>query len=145
LFFTFRVQKPQLRGYSILPHRSNTQSPHCINWIINEGIEIIKGSLGRTIENKLSRVCKTSLANEYIKLCIASNNLSTLIENENETNIFYDSLKNKNKNYVTAKNELISTFKSLNFGTWVQKPEELKSFELHVDNASNNIIYNQNN
>ncbi|XP_026809816.1 double-stranded RNA-specific editase Adar-like [Rhopalosiphum maidis] len=139
----YKVQKPQLRGYSILPRRSTTQSPHCINWIINEGIEIIKGSLGRTIENKLSRVCKTSLANEYIKLCIATNNLSTLIENE--TNIFYDSLKNKNKNYVAAKNELISTFKSLNFGTWVHKPEELKSFELHVVNASNNVTYNYNN
>jgi len=139
----YKVQKPQLRGYCILPRRSTSHSPHCINWIINEGIEIIKGSLGRTIENKLSRVCKTSLANEYIKLCIATNNLSTPIENE--TSIFYDSLKNKNKNYVAAKNELISTFKSLNFGTWVHKPEELKSFELDVVNASNNITYNYNN
>lgn len=133
----YKVQKPQLRGYGILPRRSVTQSPHCVNWIINEGIEIIKGSMGRTIENKLSRVCKTSLAKEYIKLCNATNNLSTLIENE--TNIFYDALKNKNQNYVAAKNELISTFKSLNFGTWVHKPEELKSFELNVSNAINTI------
>jgi len=87
----------------------------------------------------LSRVCKTSLAKEYIKLCSATNNLSTLIENE--TNIFYDSLKNKNKNYVAAKNELITTFKSLNFGTWVHKPEELKSFELNVSNEIDNILY----
>jgi len=83
------------------------------------------------------------LANEYIKLCSATNNLLTLIENEN--NVFYDSLKNKNENYVTAKNELLSTFKLLNFGTWVHKPEELKSFELRVSKASNDIIYNYNN
>jgi len=108
-----------------------------VNWIINEGIEIIKGNMGRTVENKLSRVCKTSLAKEYIKLCSATNNLSTLIDNE--TNIFYDSLKNKNKNYVAAKNELLSTFKSLKLGTWVHKPEELKSFELNVGNAINKI------
>jgi len=106
-----------------------------VNWIINEGIEIIKGSMGRTVENELSRVCKSSLANEYIKLCSATNNLSTLIKDE--TNIFYDSLKNKNKNYVTAKNELLSTFKSLKLGSWVHKPEELKCFELNVDNAIN--------
>lgn len=139
----YKVQKSKLRGYSILPRRSTAQSSYCTNWIVSEGIEIIKGSIGRTIENKLSRVCKTSLANEYIKLCSATNNLSTLIENEN--NVFYDSLKNKNENYLAAKNELLSTFKSLNFGTWVHKPEELKSFELHVGKESNNIIYNSNN
>ncbi|XP_060861988.1 double-stranded RNA-specific editase Adar [Metopolophium dirhodum] len=133
----YKLQKPQLRGYGILPRRSVTLSPHCVNWIINEGIEIIKGSMGRTVENKLSRVCKTSLAKEYIKLCSATNNLSTLIDNE--TNIFYDSLKNKNKSYVAAKNELLSTFKSLKLGTWVHKPEELKSFELNVGNAINKI------
>lgn len=83
------------------------------------------------------------MANEYIKLCSATNNLLTLIENEN--NVFYDSLKNKNENYVAAKNELLSTFKSLNFGTWVHKPEELKSFELHVGKKSDNITYNSNN
>lgn len=88
--------------------------------------------MGRTVENKLSRVCKTSLAKEYIKLCSATNNLSTLIENE--TSIFYDTLKNKNKNYVAAKNELLSTFKLLKLGTWVHKPEELKSFELNISN-----------
>lgn len=82
------------------------------------------------------------MANEYIKLCSATNNLLTLIENEN--NVFYDSLKNKNENYIAAKHELLSTFKSLNFGTWVHKPEELKSFELHVGKASDIIIYNNN-
>jgi len=41
-------------------------------------------------------------------------------------------LKNKNKNYVAAKNELFSTFKLLKLGTWVHKPEELKSFELNI-------------
>ncbi|XP_025205805.1 double-stranded RNA-specific editase 1 [Melanaphis sacchari] len=52
----YKVHKPQLRGYSILPYRSTTQTPYCMNWIVNEGIEIIKGSIGRTIENKLSRM-----------------------------------------------------------------------------------------
>lgn len=103
-----------------------------MNWIINEEVEIIKGNVGRTIENKLSRVCKTSLVKEYIKLCNVTNNLPTIIENE--TNIYYDSLKSKTKDYVAAKNELISTFKSLQFGTWVHKPEELKSFEINIGN-----------
>ncbi|XP_008182970.2 double-stranded RNA-specific editase Adar-like [Acyrthosiphon pisum] len=129
----YKLQKPQLRGYGILPRRTVTLSPYCVNWIINEGIEIIQGRMGRTVENKLSRVCKTSLAKEYIKLCSATNNLSTLIDNE--TNIFYDLLKNKNKNYIAAKNQILSTFKSLKLGTWVHKPEELKSFELNVGNG----------
>lgn len=93
-------------------------------------MEIIKGKIGRTIENKLSRVCKRELANQFINLCHGTNNLSTLTNNQ--TNIFYDSLKNMNTDYVTAKMSLMSAFKLSNFGIWVKKPEELKTFELNI-------------
>lgn len=122
------MHKPKLRGYSILPRRSTTQTHHCINWIINEGMEIVNGRNGRTIDDKLSRLCKSELAKEYINLCRVTNSLSTFTNNE--THIFYDLLKSVNKNYVTAKQSLMLAFKLNNFGTWVQKPEELKTFEL---------------
>lgn len=132
IYFIYRVHKPQVRGYSILPRRSVNHSPFCINWIINEEIEIIEGKIGRTIDNHLSRLCKSVLAKDYINLCLATKNSSTFIKNEKTT--FYDSLKDINTNYIAAKRSLMLAFKSSNFGTWVQKPEELKTFQLNVCN-----------
>lgn len=91
-------------------------------------MEIINGKLGKTIDNKSSRLCKRELAKDYINLCHITNNLSTLTKNE--TSLFYDLLKSVNENYINAKQSLILSFKFNNFGTWVHKPEELKSFEL---------------
>jgi len=93
-------------------------------------MEIVEGKTGRTIHKKSSRISKSVLATKYIDLCRVTNSLSTLVENQN--NIFYDSLKNTNINYVTAKKVLMKTFKNSDFGTWVKKPEELKTFELNV-------------
>lgn len=95
-------------------------------------MEIVNGRIGRTIDNKLSRLCKSELAKDYVNLCRASNTLSTLTKNQ--TKVFYDTLKNFNENYVAAKQSLMLAFKLSNFGTWVQKPEELKTFELNVSN-----------
>lgn len=93
-------------------------------------MEIVIGSTGRTIDNKLSRLCKSELAKDYINLCSATNNLSTLIKNNEK--IYYDSLKNTNKDYLTAKQTLISAFKLSKFGTWIQKPEEITTFEINI-------------
>lgn len=93
-------------------------------------MEIIKGSVGRTIENKLSRICKSELAKEYINLCRITNNLSSILKNQ--TSVYYDSLKNTNTSYLTAKQSLMAAFKLSNYGTWVQKPEELKTFEINT-------------
>lgn len=125
------MHKPQLRGYSILPRRACNQSPNCINWIVNDKIEIIKGSVGRTIENKLSRICKSELAKEYINLCRITNNLSSIV-NKDQTSVYYDSLKYTNINYVAAKQALMLAFQLSNYGIWVKKPEELKTFEINV-------------
>lgn len=113
-----------------MPRRSGTQSPYCVNWIVNEGLEIIKGKIGRTVDNKLSRVCKSELAKKFIDLCHATNCLSTFTNNQ--IHIYYDFLKNVNTDYIAAKTSLMSAFKLSNFGTWVKKPEELTTFELNV-------------
>lgn len=126
------MHKPHLRGYSILPRRSGTQSLNCVNWIIDEGMELVEGKVGRTVDNKLSRLCKSVLAKEFVKLCSETNVLSTVTDEKKS--IFYDSLKSTNINYITAKQSLTLAFKFSNFGTWVQKPEELKTFEVDVSN-----------
>lgn len=59
-----------------------------------------------------------------------TNDLSDLIKDEKS--IFYDKLKNKSEDYITAKSLLKLAFKSSNFGTWVQKPEELRTFEINM-------------
>jgi len=93
-------------------------------------LEVIIGKCGKTIDNKLSRICKRELGTQYINLCHLTNNLSILPDDQ--TKIFYDALKNINKDYITVKNLLKLAFKISNFGTWVQKPEEIKTFELNV-------------
>jgi len=79
----------------------------------------------------LSRICKSALAKKYINLCRVTNNQSTFMENQ--SNVSYDSLKNTNTNYITAKQTLMQAFKSSNYGTWVEKPEELTTFKLNVN------------
>lgn len=136
MYLINRIHKPHLRGFSILPRRVGTQSPYCVNWIKNKEVEIIEGKIGRTIENKLSRLCKSVLAKKYIYLCHATNSLSTLTKNEKC--ISYDSLKMTSTNYIAAKQSLMLAFKFSNFGTWVQKPEELQTFELDISNILTN-------
>jgi len=116
----------------MLPRKVGKQSPHCVNWIQNEEVEIVDGKIGRTIENKLSRLCKYVFAKDYIRLCHATKSLSTFTKNEK--NISYDFLKGTNTNYLDAKKILMLAFKLSNFGTWVKKPEELENFELDIDN-----------
>lgn len=125
------MHKPELRGYSVLPRRLGAQSPYCINWIINEGMELLVGNNGRTIDNQLSRLCKSQLAKEYINLFHATNNLSTITKNGDK--IYYDLLKNTSVDYLAAKQSLISAFKLSKYGTWIQKPEEITTFELNIN------------
>lgn len=130
ILFIYRVHEPQLRGYSILPCRTNPQTLYSVNWLKNEGIEIVNGKTGRTVCNKLSRICKRELAKDFIKLCISTNTQSIYINNQ--INTFYDSLKKKNENYINANQSLVVAFKLSNFGTWVTKPEELKTFKINT-------------
>jgi len=97
---------------------------------VNQGLETIVGKWGKTTDKKLSRLCKRELASQYLHLCHATNNLSVLPDDK--TKIFYDSLKNINTDYLAVKNALKMAFKLSNFGTWVEKPEELKTFKLNI-------------
>lgn len=135
--FNFRVQKPEFRGYGILPRRVGEQSPYCINWILNEGMEIVIGSTGRRTDNKLSRLCKSELAKDYINLCHATDNHQISILIKNHDKIYYDLLKNTSTDYIAAKRSLISAFKTSKFGTWIQKPEEMTTFEINICNENN--------
>lgn len=130
-YFSYRLHKPQLRGRSVNSATySNNNSTYSVNWIKDEGIEIVVATNGKTIANKLSRLCKRELGKMFINLCYMTNNLSVF--NENKPKVFYDELKNKNKNYLDAKQALISAFRVANFGTWVHAPKEFQSFELNV-------------
>lgn len=73
-----------------------------------------------------------TLAYDFINVWRATRNLSTLTNNK--TNIFYDSLKNINTDYVEAKSSLMLAFRQANFGNWIKKPDELKTFELNIYN-----------
>lgn len=129
-FFIYRIHEPQLRGYSILPRRTCPQAQYSVIWLKDDGMEVVNGRTGRTVCNKLSKICKRELAKDYINLCLATNTES--IHTNNQINIFYDSLKSENENYVNANQSLMAAFKLSNFGTWVQKPEELKTFKINI-------------
>lgn len=94
----------------------------------------MNGRTGRTVCNKLSRICKRELAKNFINLCIATN--TQYIYTNNQINTFYDSLKKKNENYLTANQSLVVALKLSNFGTWVTKPEELKTFKININDKT---------
>lgn len=102
-------------------------------------MEIVEGTYGRTVENKLSRICKSNLAKDYINLCHITNNSLTLLKK-----ISYSELKNKNKNYLEANQSFISDMKAFNYGTWIQKPKEVNSFELTIEENNPSEIVNTN-
>ncbi|XP_050432659.1 double-stranded RNA-specific editase 1 [Adelges cooleyi] len=127
----YKLQKPKLRGYSILPRRHNSATPYCINWIKDENLEVLKGNTGRTVKNELSRLCKSKLGEDFLHLNRITN-YAHMAQLKSIKKISYDKLKSNNKTYESVKQLLLCTFMSYNYGIWVKKPEEMKTFEFSI-------------
>ena len=91
-----------------------------VNWSCGAGIEVVDVIMGRCGENQLSRLSKSSLYKEYLRL------KSTFDQADAGSTYFNE--KRKAREYQKAKQAVEEAFVVTNCGRWMKKPHELELF-----------------
>ncbi|XP_076108271.1 adenosine deaminase domain-containing protein 1-like isoform X2 [Mytilus galloprovincialis] len=127
----YHINHPTLTTLSTpYQHHDETLTHLCMNWSVEDEVEVIDGLEGRTDDispsktgaTKASRLCKAGFLHRYKEIAkLTSQNQLLQVPT-------YSAAKQMNKNYQRAKQAFRKHCHDIGIGNWVRKPVEVDQF-----------------
>jgi len=141
----FQLHRPQIVPTLYQPPRQpGTKAPnHAVNWIIDEGVEIIDAFTGKVLHSRTpSRLCKQNFFQMWTKLYkdpSVSVGPFTMSKVDLSQILNYSDAKRRAFIYSVAKNLVLTALADGGCGQWVAKPREGSDFSADDIDSNNNV------
>ncbi|BFZ22670.1 hypothetical protein BsWGS_25709 [Bradybaena similaris] len=126
----FRLNKPFLSGISSPECRQAGKTPSfSLNWYgVDDTLEVINPTTGKTESEELSRLCKQAMFSNFLSLYGKVSSLSS--QGVVDKPRLYSEAKAAVMEYQLTKQSLFIAFQEASLGQWVTKPHEHDEFVL---------------
>lgn len=130
----YRVHNPFIEGVTNSKIVTNVKAgKSCMNWVVcDPKVEFINTKTGKTIDEKLSRLCKFNLFSQFVNVF----SLFTGVKLSSLSLISCQAFKEKAVQYQEIKKNVFEFLEKNGRGKWLRKPKELNFFFLKNDISS---------